>query len=108
MIHLDGIELDGLHEALEKVEGKQPIKQPLTAIPYKNGVTQTELAKGNDTCRRTIYNPLKRFDTNEPRADAETDGHRSGKNRKLVDKQLEEFRKTVREPPTKAGDDELA
>lgn len=108
MDHLDEISLDELHEALNKVEGKRPTQRLLTAIAYKNGVTQTELAEWNDMGRRTIYSWLKRLDTDEPLSDAVIDENRSGRNRKLSDIQLKEFRETVREPPTEAGYDEPA
>ena len=108
MDHLDNITLDELHDALESVEGKRPTQRLLAAIAYKNGVTQNELAEWNDTGRRTIYNWLMRLDTDEPLAEAVTDAHRSGRNRKLSDEELEEFRQTVQESPHEAGYDEPA
>jgi transposase len=106
--HLNEISLDELHEALASVEGKQPTQRLLAAISYKNGVSQTELAEWNDTGRRTIYNWLMRLDTDEPLAEAVTDDHRSGRNRKLSEAKLNEFRQTVRESPQEAGYDEPA
>lgn len=108
MDHLKNISLDELHDALETVEGKRPTQRLLAAIAYKNGVTQEELAEWNDTGRRTIYNWLMRLDTDEPLAEAVTDDQRSGRNRKLSDNNLEEFRETVRESPQESGYDEQA
>jgi len=108
MDHLEEIEQDELHEALDKVEGKRPTQRLLAAIAYKNGVTQTELADWHDTGRRTIYSWLDRLDTDEPLADAVRDDHRSGRNRKLSDDQLESFREAVRKSPEEAGYDEPA
>lgn len=108
MNHLEKIGLDELHEALEEVEEKRPTQRLLAAIAYKNGVTQTELAEWNDTGRRTIYSWLKRLDTDEPLSEAVTDDHRSGRNRKLSENQLEEFRENVHEKPAEAGYDEPA
>lgn len=108
MNHLEEISLDELHEALERVEGKRPTQRLLAAIAYKNGVTQTELAEWNNTGRRTIYSWLKRLDTDEPITEAVTDDHRSGRNRKLSENQLEEFRESVHESPAEAGYDEPA
>ncbi len=108
MDHLNEISIDELHDALDEVEGKQPTKRLLAAIAYKNGVTQTELAEWYDTGRRTIYSWLMRFDTDEPLAEAASDDHRSGRNRKLSDQELKEFQQTVRESPEEAGYDEPA
>jgi len=83
MDHIEEIGLDELHEALEEVEGKRPTQRLLTAIAFKNGVSQTELAEWNDTWRRTIYSWLNRLDTDEPPSNAVTDENRSGKNTKL-------------------------
>ena len=108
MKHLEEISLDELHAALEEVEGKRPTQRLMTAIAYKTGISQTELAEWNDTGRRTIYSWLNRLDTDEPLSEAVTDDHRSGRNRKLSEEHLKEFRETVREPPTEAGYDEPA
>lgn len=108
MDHLNKISLDELHAALDEVNGKRPTQRLLAAIAYKDGVTQTQLAKWNDTGRRTIYSWLMRFDTDEPLVEAVTDDQRSGRNRKLSDNELEEFRQTVLEPPTQSGYDEPA
>ena len=108
MEHLDEITIDELHDALDSVEGKKPTQRLMAAIAYKNGVSQTELAEWFNTGRRTIYNWLMRFDTDEPIVEAVTDRQRSGRNRKLSDIELEEFRETVLESPRKAGYDEPA
>lgn len=108
MEHLEEIGLDELHKALEEIEGKRPTQRLLTAIAYKHGVTQTELAEWNDTGRRTIYSWLKRLDTDEPLAEAVTDDHRSGRSRKLSETQLKEFQETVQESPAEVGYDEPA
>ena len=108
MDHLNEISLDELHDALERVEGKRPTQRLLAAIAYKDGVTQTQLAKWNNTGRRTIYSWLMRFETDEPLVEAVTDDQRSGRNRKLSEDELYQFRQTVREPPDQAGYDEPA
>ena len=108
MDHLDEISIDELHDDLDSVEEKKPTQRIMAAIAYKNGVSQTELADWFNTGRRTIYNWLNRFDTDEPIVDAVSDRQRSGRNRKLSDKELEEFRETVLESPRKAGYDEPA
>ncbi len=105
MDHLDEISLEELQEALDNVEGKKPAQRLLAAIAYKNGVTQTELAEWHDVQRRTIYSWLKRLDTDEPLEQAVTDAHRSGRKRKLSEKQQQEFERTVHEPPRDAGID---
>ncbi|ELY49252.1 Transposase [Natronorubrum bangense JCM 10635] len=105
MDHLDEIALEELQDALDNVEGKKPTKRLLAAIAYKNGVTQTELAEWYDVQRRTIYSWLKRLDTDESLEHAVTDAHRSGRKRKLSEKEQKEFEKAVHEPPEEVGVD---
>ncbi|MDB2246562.1 IS630 family transposase, partial [Halorubrum ezzemoulense] len=94
-----------LQEALDNVDGNKPTQRLLAAIAYKNGVTQTELAEWYDTERKTIYNWLNRLDTDEPLEQAVTDAHRSGRRRKLSEKQQQEFEQTVHESPEEIGVD---
>ncbi|ELY72906.1 transposase [Natrinema pellirubrum DSM 15624] len=46
-----------------------------------------------------------RLDTDEPLEQAVSDAHRSGRKRKLSERQQEEFEQTVHEPPEKVGID---
>jgi len=108
MEHLEEITIDELHEALDTVDGKRPTQRLIAAIAYKNGVTQTELAEWFDTGRRTIYSWLQRLDTDEPLDEAVSDDHRSGRNRKLSESELDYFRDAVHESPREAGYDEPA
>ncbi|UHQ98989.1 IS630 family transposase (plasmid) [Natrinema zhouii] len=105
MDHLDEISVEELQDALDNVEGNKPTQRLLAAIAYKNGVTQTELAEWHDTGRRTIYSWLKRLDTDESLEQAVTDAHRSGRKRKLSEKEQQEFEETVHEPPVNVGVD---
>jgi transposase len=103
--HLDEISVDELQDALDNVEGKKPTERLLAAIAYKNGVTQDELAEWYDVHRKTVYNWLKRLDTDESLEHAVTDTHRSGRNRKLSETQQQEFEETVHDPPEAVGID---
>ncbi|GAA0524408.1 Transposase [Halorubrum aquaticum] len=105
MDHLDKISVKELQDALDNVDGNKPTQRLLAAIAYKNGVTQTELAEWHNTGRRTIYSWLKRLDTDEPLEQAVTDAHRSGRKRKLSEKQQQEFEQTVHESPEEIGFD---
>ncbi len=105
MDHLDGISVEELQDALDNVEQKKPTERLLAAIAYKNGVSQSELAEWYDVQRRTIYNWLKRLDTDESLEQAVTDNHRSGRNRKLSESQQKEFKEAVHEPPESVGID---
>ncbi|WP_086009782.1 IS630 family transposase [Natrinema pellirubrum] len=105
MDHLDEIPVEDLQDALDNVEGNKPTQRLLAAIAYKNGVTQTELAEWYGTGRRTIYSWLMRLDTDEPLEQAVVDAKRTGRKRKLSDRQQEEFEQTVHEPPTEVGYD---
>jgi len=106
--HIEEIAIDELHQALDSVEEKRPTERLVAAIAYKNGITQTELAQWFDTGRRTIYNWLQRLDTDEPLAEAVSDDHRSGRNRKLSENELERFREELHESPEELGYDEPA
>ena len=105
MDHLDDISVEELQDALANVDGNKPTQRLLAAIAHKNGVTQTELAEWHDTGRRTIYSWLNRLDTDEPLEQAVTDAHRSGRKRKLSEKQQQEFEQTVHESPQEIGYD---
>ena len=105
MDHLDEISVEELHDALDNVEGRKPTQRLLAAIAYKNGVTQTELAEWHNTGRRTIYSWLKRLDTDESLEQAVTDAHRSGRKRKLSEKEQQEFEETVHRSPEEVGFD---
>ncbi|ELY94421.1 IS630 family transposase, partial [Natrialba taiwanensis] len=104
MDHLDEISIKELQDILGNVEGKKPTKRLLAAIAYKNGVTQTEL-EWYDVQRRTIYSWLKRLDTNESLEQAVTDDHRSGRKRKLPEKEQHEFEEAVHDSPEEVGVD---
>jgi transposase len=105
MYHLDEISVEELHDALGNVEGKKPTQRLLAAIAYENGVTQSKLAEWHDTGRRTIYSWLKRLDTDESLEQAVTDAHRSGRKRKLSEREQEKFEETVHESPEEVGVD---
>ncbi len=105
MNHLNDISLEELQRALDNVEGKKPTQRLLAAIAYKNGVTQTELANWYGVQRRTIYSWLKRLDTDGPLEQAVSDDKRTGRNRKISDKQLKDFNEAVHNPPEQVGID---
>jgi len=91
--HLDEIPVEELQDALDNVDGKKPTQRLLAAIAYKNGVTQTELAEWYDVQRRSIYNWLKRLDTDESLEHAVSDDKRTGRKRKLSESQQENSKK---------------
>ena len=103
MNHLDEISVEELQDALDNVDEKKPTQRLLAAIAYKNGVSQTELAEWYDVQRRTIYNWLKRLDTDESLEQAVSDTKRTGRKRRLSESQLKEFEETVHEPPDEVG-----
>ena len=103
MEHLDEIPVEDLQNALNNVEGKKPTQRLLAAIAYKNGVPQSELAEWYGVERKTIYNWLKRLDTDKSLEQAVVDAHRSGRKRKLSATEQEQFEATVHESPEKVG-----
>jgi transposase len=102
MAHLEAVTVEELQRALATAEGKKPTQRLITAIAYKHGVTQTELAEWYDVQRRTIYNWLSRFDE-RPIEEAITDDDRPGRPRKLAPDQQEQLYETLRAPPSDAG-----
>jgi transposase len=107
MGHLENVSVTDLQRALDRVEGKKPTQRLITAIAYKHGVTQTELAAWYGVQRRTIYNWLTRFD-DRPIEAAVYDDERPGRPRKLTPDQQEALYATLRDPPTEVGLDETA
>ncbi len=105
MDHLDEISIKELQDALGNVEGKKPTKRLLATIAYKNGVAQTELAEWYDVQRRTIYSWLKRLDIDESLEQAVTDDHRTGRKRKLEEKEQHEFEEAIHDSPEEVGVD---
>lgn len=96
-----GDTVEDLRRALGEDEGKKPTLRLTAAIAYENGVSQTELAEWYDVERRTMYSWLER----EPLAEAARDDRRSGRPRKLGDRQPRRLEEALREPPTEAGYD---
>jgi transposase len=102
MGHLEDVSVADLQRALERVEGKRATQRLITAIAYKHGVTQTELATWYGVQRRTIYNWLSRFD-DRPIEAAVSDAERPGRPRKLDPTQRAALYAALRDPPTAVG-----
>lgn len=107
MDHLDEISVEELQDALDNVEGNKPTQRLTAAIAYKKGVTQTELAEWYGVQRRTIYSWLKRLEQ-EPLEQALQDDHRSGRPRKLTEKQQNQLDHILQQPPTEVDIDAAA
>jgi transposase len=101
---LESVTVDELQEALDEVDDKRPVQRLSAAIAYKDGVEQQRIADWFDVERKTIYNWITRFEDGVSIADA-TDTQRSGRNRKISEDQLTEFREMVQQPPAEAGFD---
>jgi transposase len=99
---LADVTVEELREALADVEGKKPTQRLITAIAYKRGVTQTELADWYGVQRRTIYNWLSRFDE-RPIEEAIHDDDRPGRPRKLDPDQQAALTATLGASPSDAG-----
>ncbi|WP_224337791.1 IS630 family transposase [Haloprofundus halobius] len=99
MKRLTGITVDDLQNVLESVDDKKPAQRLFVAIAYKNGVTQSELAKWFDVERKTIYNWLTRLEERDFEC-AVLDEDRPGRPRKLTDEQLNELESVLQNPPT--------
>lgn len=105
MGHLEDVSVSDLRDALDRAEAKKPTQRLITAIAYKNGVTQTELAEWYGVQRRTIYNWLTRFDDHSIES-AIHDDERPGRPRKLEPAQQDDLYAALGESPTAVGLDE--
>jgi transposase len=99
---LSDVTVDELQRALDAVEGKKPTQRLITALAYKHGVTQTELAAWYGVERRTIYNWLSRVEE-RPIVEAVHDDPRPGRPRKLGPDQQEALTAVLRASPADVG-----
>ena len=102
MDHLSDVSIRALQRALDDVDGGKPTQRLVAAIAYKNGVPQTELADWFGVERKTIYNWLRRLETEEL-AEAAHDDDRPGRPRKLSGQQWTELQEVLNAPPTAVG-----
>jgi transposase len=102
MAHLEDVSVAELQRALDRAERKKPTQRLITAIAYKHGVSQTELAAWYGVQRRTIYNWLTRFD-DRPIEAAVRDDDRPGRPRKLDPTARVDLYEVLHEPPTRVG-----
>jgi transposase len=101
MAYLEDVSVEELQSSLNDTDDKTPAQRLIAAIAYKDGIDQTTLSEWFNVERKTIYNWLTRLEENAT-TDGAKDSQRSGRNRKLSDVQLEEFRETVNHPPAEA------
>ena len=102
MNRLENVTLEELQETLNRVNEKKAAIRVVAAIAYKNGITQSELASWFDVERKTIYNWLTRFETEDFDASIK-DQERPGRPRKLTKAELESLKSILHQPPTEAG-----
>lgn len=106
MVKITDVRVEDLQAALERVEEKTPTLRLLTAIAYKHGATQTELARWCGVERKTIYNWLSRFEADpEHPVRAAKDAPRPGRPSKLSDTQRRQLDRALRQPPAEVGYD---
>lgn len=102
MDNLDAVSDAELRTALDTVEEKTPALRILTAIAYKNGTTQQDLADWLGVERKTIYNWLTRIDPDDIAASVR-DEPRPGRPRKLTSAQQEQLARALEAKPRDAG-----
>lgn len=107
MGRLDDLNLDKLHEQLERTEGNVPAQRVLAAIGRKQGATLEELAERHNVAEKTVRNWLDRF-ADRPLKDAPYDDERSGRPTKLTDEEKTEFLADLQRPPEDLGYDRFA
>lgn len=107
MTHLEDISADDLRQILAEVKGKRATQRVTVGINYKEGVSQTELAKWYDVSRMTIYNWLTRLErlADEPFEEVVYDADRSGRPSKLTDEQQKQVIEVLYRPPIKVDVD---
>lgn len=104
MVELNHLSAEDLRRELERVESKTPAIRLVVALNHKHGLTQTEIAEQYGLARKTVYNWLTRFETDEI-SDAIVDGTHPGRPPKLSADQQRRLESLLREPPTEAGYD---
>lgn len=100
--HLEDISVEDLQTALDDVSEKIAAQRLIAAIAYKHGISQSELSEWFAVERKTIYNWLTRLERADLRGSSR-DHDRPGRPRKLDPEELEEFKATLRDPPTNLG-----
>lgn len=106
MVDLEDVTTDQLRNALDEVGGKRPTQRLTAAIAYKRGVDQTEIASWYGVERKTVYNWLRRFESESGSlADAARDETRRGRPRRLTGKQRAKLEEILQNPPKDAGYD---
>ena len=99
MPELDQITVGELRSELDRVESKTPTLRLVVGLNYKHGATQTEIAEQYGLARKTVYNWLKRLET-QPLEQAIVDADRPGRPPKLSSGERKELAQTLRQPPS--------
>lgn len=107
MSRLENVSVATLRQALRDAEGATATLRIVVGINYKEGVSQTDLARWYDVSRTTIHNWLARLERleSEPLEDVVYDDDRPGRPPKLDAAQREQFRAVLDGPPAAAGFD---
>jgi transposase len=98
MPDLDAISAADLRTELDQVESKAPALRLVVGLNYKYGATQTEIAEQYGLSRKTVYNWLKRLET-QPIEQAIVDAERPGRPPKLSGPEREGLTRALRQTP---------
>lgn len=99
MTDLAHVSAADLRTALDDVDSKTPALRLVVGLNYKYGATQTEIAEQYGLARKTVYNWLKRLET-QPLERAIVDADRPGRPPKLSSAERDELTRALRQSPT--------
>ena len=102
MPDLDSVSVADLRTELDRVESKAPALRLVVGLNYKYGATQTEIAEQYGLARKTVYNWLKRLET-QPLEQAIVDADRPGRPPKLSSGERKELAQALRQSPSAVG-----
>lgn len=102
MPDLDSVSVADLRTELNRVESKTPALRLVVGLNYKYGATQTEIAEQYGLARKTVYNWLKRLET-QSLEQAIVDADRPGRPPKLSSGERKELAQALRQSPSAVG-----
>jgi transposase len=110
MAYLESVSVESLHRILTEVDDKRAVQRLLAGIAYKDGVSQTKIARRHDVHPNTVRNWLRRLERleDEPFEAVVYDESSGGRSRKLSDDEYERFVDALHGSPADVGFDERA
>jgi len=99
---LDSVSVETLRDELRRVDSPKAAQRLMIAIAYKDGVSQTTLARRYGYSRKTVYNWLTRLER-EPLSEALVDDPKPGRPSRLDDAERRRLEAHLRMEPAASG-----